>query len=67
MPSIISEIPLEKQIGKLCKQYRTHKDLLTQEMIKKLDDIDEWYWNLYEHLDVSLEKLQEWVRDAHNN
>lgn len=64
IPSSTSECQLEKQLGRLCKYYRSHKEQLDKEMIEKLKHIKGWYWDLYEHYNVSLDVIQKWIQDA---
>ena len=64
IPSPTSEFPLEKQLGRICKTFRTNKEQLTDEMIKKIDQIDGWYWSLYDYYHVSLDEIRKWVNDS---
>lgn len=64
IPSVVSEFPLEKKLGRLCKGYRVHKEKLTEDMKNKLEQLEGWYWNLFEHYYVSLYDVQKWMVDS---
>jgi superfamily II DNA or RNA helicase len=63
IPSQTSKNEQEKQLGIWCNSKRQNKKngKLTEDKIKKLEELDEWYWELNDLFDDKYNELKKWI------
>jgi len=63
LPSRTSIDQEEKQLGKWCSRKRedNKKGILINERIKKLEELDKWYWDKNDLFDDHYNELKQWI------